>query len=68
MDWTIIDVTDLPSAVEGCEVIVIGTSGERSITAANVARHTGSISYEVTCGISSRVPRKYVGGWNDDDL
>lgn len=58
MDWTIIDVTDLGAVNIGDEVIVFG--GE--IKAETVARQADTISYEITCGISRRVPRIYVEG------
>ena len=62
MDWTIIDVTDVPGVQVGDEVILIGEQGGRSICAEEIAKKVGTISYEITCGISGRVTRKYVGG------
>jgi alanine racemase len=61
MDWTIIDVTDVPNIKINDEVILIGESGNLKITAEELARKTGTISYEITCGINRRVTRKYVG-------
>ena len=61
MDWTILDVTDVPDVKENDEVLLIGQIGNKKITAADLARKLDTISYEVTCGISRRVPRKYVG-------
>jgi len=55
MDWTIIDVTDVPGVKMGDEVSLIGDS----IKATDIAALTGTIGYEVTCGISPRVPRIY---------
>lgn len=55
MDLVTIDVTDIPEAQFGDEVILLG--GE--ITAEELARRTGTISYEVFCRISRRVPRVY---------
>jgi alanine racemase len=60
MDLTIIDVTDVADASVGDEVIIIGRQGEYEITAEELAAQIGTISYEVTCGISRRVPRIYV--------
>jgi alanine racemase len=62
MDLTLIDVTDVGGVIVGDEVVLIGRQGEREITAEEVASQAGTISYEVTCAISHRVPRKYVGG------
>ena len=59
MDWTIIDVTDVPGAKVGDEVILIGRDGSEEITAADLAKLTDTISYEITCGISKRVERRY---------
>jgi len=60
MDLTLIDVTDVPEASLNDHVTLIGRDGDLSITAEDIAETIGTISYEVTCGISGRVPRKYV--------
>jgi alanine racemase len=60
MDMTMLDVTDVPGVREGDEVVLIGSSGSERITAADLAAKTGTIPYEVLCGISARVPRVYV--------
>lgn len=57
MDMTMLDVTDVPGVRENDEVVLIGSSGGERITAADLAAKTGTISYEVLCGISARVPR-----------
>jgi alanine racemase len=62
MDLTIIDVTDVAGAEVGDEVVLIGRQGNSSITVEEVAEKIGTISYEVTCGISARVPRVYWRG------
>jgi alanine racemase len=62
MDWTIVDVTDVPDVSLGDEVTVFGVAGADRIKAESVARASGTISYEITCGISRRVPRVYVEG------
>lgn len=60
MDWTMIDVTGIPNVSLGDEVTIIGLNQDASVTAANLAGLMNTISYEVTCGISRRVPRIYV--------
>ena len=60
MDMTMLDVTDVPGVREGDEVVLIGSSGSERITAADLAAKTGTIPYEVLCGISARVPRVFV--------
>lgn len=59
MDMTMLDVTDVPGVSEGDDVMLIGTMGGERITAEDIAAKTGTISYEVLCGISGRVPRVY---------
>lgn len=46
-------------ALRGSEAVLIGARGEQRITAEEVAQRTGTINYEVTCALSSRVPRVY---------
>jgi alanine racemase len=46
----------------GDEALLIGSQGEESILAEELAARLGTINYEVTCGISARVPREGVGG------
>lgn len=61
MDLTIVDVTDVPDAALDDEAVLIGRQGEAAISAEDVAAGLGTISYEVTCAISFRVPRVYTG-------
>lgn len=60
MDWTIVDVTDVPGVRIGEEAIAIGDSGGLKITAEDLAQTTGTLSYEITCGINKRVARKFI--------
>ncbi len=57
MDWTTIDVTNLPNVELGDEVVLIGTNGSEHISAESIAAECDTISYEITCGLGSRVPR-----------
>src|ERR1051325_6022974 len=59
MDLTTIDVTDIPAAAYGDEVILLGTQGEGRITAEELAARTGTISYAILTGIGARVPRRH---------
>ncbi len=43
----------------GDRATLIGTDGDERQTAEDIARRLGTISYEVLCGISRRVPRTY---------
>lgn len=60
MDWTLIDVTDVQDAKIGDTVTMIGTDGRSSVLAEDLAAAIGTISYEITCGISERVPRVFI--------
>jgi alanine racemase len=61
MDWIQLDVTDIPGCNLGDKVTLIGEQAGEFVTAEEIAKKTDTISYEVTCGISSRVPRIYIG-------
>jgi len=62
MDHLLVDVgVDSPIEV-GEEVVLIGSQGEKTITATNVAQTLDTIPYEVVCAIGRRVPRQFVGG------
>ncbi len=61
MDWTLLDVTDLPNSKIGDEVILIGVQNGLQISAEDIAAELGTISYEVTCSIDRRVPKFYNG-------
>ena len=59
MDLTLVDVTDVPGVALNDPVTLIGEDGTLSISAEEVAKTAGTLSYEITCGISARVPRYY---------
>ena len=61
MDLTLIDVTDVGDVSQDDRVTLLGSDGERSISAEDLGELAGTISYEITCGISNRVPRVYRG-------
>lgn len=60
MDMCMIDVTDIPQAQTGDEVVLIGAQGEDRLTVEAMASRCGQIPYEVFCAISARVPRRYI--------
>jgi len=63
MDLTLIDVTDVDGVEVDDQVTLLGLNRENAelkITAEDLARIVGTLSYEVTCGVSERVPRVYV--------
>lgn len=61
MDVTIVDVTHIQGVSVGDEVVLLGRQAKEAITAEELAQRAGTISYEILCGLSKRVPRLYVG-------
>ena len=59
MDLTLADVTDVPEAEPGDEVILIGTNGSAAIPPTEPARALGTVCSEVLSGLNQRVPRIY---------
>jgi alanine racemase len=60
MDLTLIDVTAIPGAEIGDNVTIFGRDGEHRLDAWEHATLAQTIPYEILCGISARVPRRYV--------
>lgn len=60
MDWTTIDVTGIEGVSVGDDVTIIGSDGTEQIRAEDLAGLSNTISYEITCGISPRVTRRYI--------
>lgn len=60
MDHVTVDVTGIPSAERGDEVVLIGEQGGAKITADDLADLQKTIAYEVLCDIAARVPRVMV--------
>jgi alanine racemase len=57
MDNITVDVGPGTDVRRGDEAVLIGSQGDDRVTAEELARILGTINYEVTCGISPRVPR-----------
>jgi alanine racemase len=57
MDLCVADVTDLSEVRVGDEAVLIGRQGSEMVSAEDLASATGTITYEILCGISARVPR-----------
>ena len=62
MDQIMVDVTEIPDVKLDDKVILIGASGQEKITAEDMAAATGTINYEIVCGLSRRIPRAYYRG------
>jgi alanine racemase len=60
MDVTMIDVTDIPGAEIGDVVTIHGTDGDRVHPANVIARSIGTVTSDLLCAVSQRVPRIYM--------
>lgn len=60
MDQCMIDITDCSNLKIGDEVVVMGESNGIKNNADDYAKALGTISYEVLCMVSRRVPRVYI--------
>jgi alanine racemase len=60
MDVTMIDVTDVEGAAIGDIVTIYGTDGEHVHPANAVARGIGTVTSDLLCAVTARVPRIYV--------
>jgi len=58
MDQIMVDVGDTHIKI-GDEVVLIGTQGKKKITVEDLATLSGTIPYEIACGLGSRIPRVY---------
>jgi alanine racemase len=50
---------DGPGVAVGEQVTLIGTQGTERVSAEELAARIGTINYEITCGLSARVPRAH---------
>ncbi len=60
MDVTMIDVTDVEGAEVGDVATIYGTDGTHILPANRVARGVGTVTSDLLCAASQRVPRLYV--------
>jgi alanine racemase len=58
MDQIMVDVGNFKPKV-GEEVVLIGRQGKQKVTVEELADLSGTISYEIVCGLGSRIPRVY---------
>ena len=58
MDQIMVDVGTQKLKI-GDEVVLIGRQGKQKVTAEELANLSGTISYEIVCGLGSRIPRIY---------
>jgi alanine racemase len=58
MDNVTVDLGPDTGVESGEEAVLIGAQGDEAVLAEELARRLGTINYEITCGISARVPRE----------
>jgi len=61
MDQTMVDLGPDATDLVGDEVVLIGVDGGEEITTTEIATLMGTIPYEVTCLLTARVAREFVG-------
>lgn len=67
MNMCMVDLSDIPEAVAGDEVILLGAAadaeghGTLRISAENLGEWADTINYEITTRINEGIPRRYVG-------
>jgi alanine racemase len=66
MDQTVVDVSALPEVHPGDTATLIGGDGDETVTAEELARRAGTISYDILTGIGKRVVREYTGGGEEE--
>ncbi len=59
MDQMVVDVTGIKDARPGDEVTLMGTDGQETISAEDIASWAGTISYEILLSCGSRVERVF---------
>jgi alanine racemase len=62
MDNVTIELGPTTQVAPGATATLIGAQGDERILCEDVAKRLDTINYEVTCGISKRVPRVHVDG------
>lgn len=59
MDQIVVDVTHLPETQVGDEAVLIGSQGDETILAREMAEKAGTITWDIFTGIKNRVKRFY---------
>jgi alanine racemase len=54
-----LQLDDVPDAIPGDEVVLLGAQGDEKITVNEIAERWGTLNYEVVCGLADRLPRLY---------
>lgn len=59
MDQFMVDISEIPEAVEGDRVTLLGADGPERITAEELGKLSGRFNYEFVCDLGKRIPRVY---------
>jgi alanine racemase len=66
MDQTLVDVSAHGDIQVGDEAVLYGSQGAERISLEEVARHAGTIPYEIGCQLGRRVPRVVIDTESDE--
>ena len=60
MDQFMVDISEIPEAMEGDKVTLLGMDGTERITAEEIGELSGRFNYEFVCDLGKRIPRVYI--------
>jgi alanine racemase len=60
MDLMMIDVSEIPNVQLGDEVVLMGRQGEEEVSCADLAERAGTITWEITTRVGTRVRRVFI--------
>ncbi len=59
MDQFMVDISEIPEAMDGDKVTLLGMDGTERITAEELGELSGRFNYEFVCDLGKRIPRVY---------
>ena len=60
MDQFMVDISEIPEAMESDKVTLLGMDGTERITAEELGELSGRFNYEFVCDLGKRIPRVYI--------
>ena len=60
MDQFMVDISEIPEAMDGDKVTLLGVDGTERITAEELGELSGRFNYEFVCDLGKRIPRVYI--------
>ena len=60
MDQFMVDISEIPEAMDGDKVTLLGGDGTERITAEELGELSGRFNYEFVCDLGKRIPRVYI--------